>query len=270
MEHDVSLTCLAEFSASHTLRIPEWSDEKNQAHFGKSANRHGHGHNYKVEVTITGPVNPATGMVTNIQTIKSFLREVLEEVDHKNLNLDIPYFKTLLPTTENLSRYLWGKLEAKLPHLLVRIRLHEDENVWVEYTGVVQLGRSYRFSSAHRLHSPELSEKANAELYGKCNNPNGHGHNYVLQVIVEGKPDSKTGQLAGLHRLDEFVREQILEPWDHHYLNEDVPDFKGVITSGENILKVVWSKLNDNLPEGKLVALKLGETSNAFFEYYGN
>jgi len=270
MSHEVHLTCQAEFSASHSLRVPEWSDEKNFAVFGKSANRHGHGHNYKVEVTVAGPVDPATGMVTNIQTLKGLLREVLQDVDHKNLNLDIHYFTAVLPTTENLAQFLWNKLKEKIPQPLKRIRLYEEEGLWVDFTGTVQLGRTYHFSSAHRLDSPELSKKENVELYGKCNNPNGHGHNYVLQLILEGKPDSITGQLTGLESLDQFIREKILDPWDHHYLNEDVSDFQGVITSGENILKVVWNKIHDRIPTGKLVGLKLGETSHAFFEYFGN
>ena len=111
---------------------------------------------------------------------------------------------------------------------------------------MTRLGRRYRFSAAHRLHSPQLSAEENRTLYGKCNNPFGHGHNYVLEVILRGEPDAKTGLLASLEPLDLFVHETVLAKMDHRYLNEEVEPFATVPPTTENLAVEIRSRLEQN------------------------
>ena len=131
----VLLTKRIEFAASHTYRNPLWSEEKNREVFGRLANPFGHGHNYLLEATVSGEVNQKTGMAINIGDLKEVLKDVVKEFDHKNLNVDTPYFKGKIPTTENLALQLFRLLEKKLVEIqLKKVRLYEDEDLYVEVT----------------------------------------------------------------------------------------------------------------------------------------
>jgi 6-pyruvoyltetrahydropterin/6-carboxytetrahydropterin synthase len=130
----------------------------------------------------------------------------------------------------------------------------------------VFLVRRYTFSSAHRLHSADLSAAENARLYGKCNNPHGHGHNYAIEVSVTGPVDPRTGFCCDLPALDAAVRRSILDRFDHQDLNA-LPEFARLVPTGENIARVVWDKLKaEKLP---LASVRLQETRDNFFEYRG-
>src|SRR5258708_39992145 len=97
----------------------------------------------------------------------------------------------------------------------------------------IELGRRYRFSASHRLHSPYLSDEENGRVYGKCNNPYGHGHNYVVEVSLSGDVDPATGMIANLADLDAFVQREVLDEFDHKSLNEDVPAFREKVPTTE-------------------------------------
>jgi 6-pyruvoyltetrahydropterin/6-carboxytetrahydropterin synthase len=102
----------------------------------------------------------------------------------------------------------------------------------------MRLTRTYRFAASHRLHSDQLSADKNRELYGKCNNPYGHGHDYVLRVTVRGEPDSTTGRVVELGRLDRYISRLILDVFDHKDLNIDVPGFRSVPTTENLVLDI--------------------------------
>jgi 6-pyruvoyltetrahydropterin/6-carboxytetrahydropterin synthase len=108
---------------------------------------------------------------------------------------------------------------------------------------MTRVTRRYKFAASHRLHSARFSEEQNQELYGKCNNPYGHGHDYVLDVSVTGPVDATSGQVVNLQALDQLVNEQILRDFDHRYLNADVQDFANVIPTSENIIQVMQDRL---------------------------
>lgn len=131
------LTKKMEFSASHRYWNPEWSEEKNREIFGKSAGPYGHGHNYCLELTVEGEVDPETGMIINLDDLKTIMKEVLMDFDHKHLNEDNARFKELVPTTENIARVLWeifeDKLEGSEKYRLYRVRLHETRDMYVDY-----------------------------------------------------------------------------------------------------------------------------------------
>lgn len=133
----IYVTRRAEFSASHFYHNPELSPEENQRIFGKCANPHGHGHNYAVEVTVAGDIDPKTGMVMDLKDLKKLLEsEVLDLMDHKFLNKEVPVFSSKLPTTENIALEIWKMIEPKLKvGKLHRIRLYETPDLFVEYFG---------------------------------------------------------------------------------------------------------------------------------------
>jgi 6-pyruvoyltetrahydropterin/6-carboxytetrahydropterin synthase len=127
------------------------------------------------------------------------------------------------------------------------------------------LTRRYRFAASHRLHTPALSEEENWRLYGKCNNPYGHGHDYVLDVTVEGSLDG-SGQVANRVRLDELVRDRVLSQLDHKNLNEDRPEFRANVPTTENLAMLVRALLEQDWDlRAKLCAVRISETDrNAF------
>lgn len=133
----------------------------------------------------------------------------------------------------------------------------------------IELGRRYHFAASHRLHSAQLSKEENSRIYGKCNNPFGHGHNYTLEVRVSGAVDPATGMLANLADLDAFVNDRVIEPFDHRSLQDDVPAFRETVPTTENLCIEIFRRLKA-FPIAKLEAVRVVETSNNSFEYVGD
>ncbi|MGA3134662.1 MAG: 6-carboxytetrahydropterin synthase [Terracidiphilus sp.] len=129
-------------------------------------------------------------------------------------------------------------------------------------------GRRYTLSASHRLHSEALSAEANRAAYGKCNNPHGHGHNYVVEVLVGGEVDPETGMVVNMAALDEAVRTRVTERFDHTNLNLD-PYFMNRVPTTENLCRAIFDLLKDALPAGELERVRVEETENNFFECYG-
>ena len=127
----------AHFNAAHKLYNKNWSKEKNINVFGKCSNENYHGHNYELIVKIYGEIDQNTGMVIDLSYLKKIIeKEIEEELDHKNLNLDIPYFKNIIPTTENLAIYIWKKLNKAIElNCKITVVLYETPRNFVEYTG---------------------------------------------------------------------------------------------------------------------------------------
>ncbi|MBL1213055.1 MAG: 6-carboxytetrahydropterin synthase [Ignavibacteriae bacterium] len=125
------------------------------------------------------------------------------------------------------------------------------------------------FSAAHRLHSNDYSDAENAEIFGKCNNPNGHGHNYVLEVVVKGEIIKETGYVIDLKILKNIIREHVIKKVDHKHLNHDVDFLHGINPTAENIALGIWEQLVNKIPNGELHSVKLYETENNYVEYKG-
>jgi 6-pyruvoyltetrahydropterin/6-carboxytetrahydropterin synthase len=132
----------------------------------------------------------------------------------------------------------------------------------------LHLTRRYRFSASHRLHSAQLGEAQNKRVYGKCNNPYGHGHNYVAEVAISGPVDPATGMIANLSELDAFVNREVIEPFDHKYLNVEVAEFQEQVPTTENLCIEIFSRLRE-FPQAKLERVRVEETGNNSFEYMG-
>lgn len=133
----------------------------------------------------------------------------------------------------------------------------------------VYITRKVHFNAAHRLHNPDKSEEWNRETFGKCNNPNWHGHNYELEVTVAGEPDDETGYVVDLAALKDLLHERIVEKVDHKNLNREVDFLDGVIPSTENFAVAIWNELEGALPAGRLHSVKLYETPRNIVEYRG-
>jgi 6-pyruvoyltetrahydropterin/6-carboxytetrahydropterin synthase len=132
----------------------------------------------------------------------------------------------------------------------------------------IELTRQYAFVASHRLHSPRLSEEENWRVYGKCNNPYGHGHNYTVEVTLSGPVDPATGMVANLADLDAFVEREVLEAFDHKNLNEDLEAFRERVPTTENVCIEIYNRLR-TFPKARLERVRLEETSKNSFEYCG-
>jgi 6-pyruvoyltetrahydropterin/6-carboxytetrahydropterin synthase len=134
---------------------------------------------------------------------------------------------------------------------------------------VAYLTRTVKICASHRLHDKNLSDEENREIYGKCNNPNGHGHNYTFEVTVRGHIDRKTGFVMNICTLKEYLKEAIVEPLDHKCIDKDVAYFDNVVSTTENVAVFVWEKLSKLLPHGLLYEVKIHETDNNTVFYRG-
>lgn len=262
----------AQFSASHLYYLPELSAAENTERFGPCAKAPGHGHNYVLYVSMVGDLDKY-GMVLNLSDVKHVIkREITSQLDFSYLNDVWPEFEETLPTTEHIARVIWNRLTPHLP--VVKIQLFEHPELWAEYTGngmEAYLTISTHFSAAHRLALPQLSFEENCEIYGKCARPNGHGHNYHLEVTVQGEIDPRTGMLADLVQLQQAVDEHVVEPFDHTFLNKDIPYFSEVVPTAENIAVHIRDLLQEPIKAigAKLHKVKLIESPNNSAEVYG-
>ena len=260
-----------DFSATHVYNVPEWDKAKNVSTFGKCNNQNGHGHDYKLEVMVRGILNMEPGMVVNTTDIKHTVNDFLaEELDGKFLDREHPHFIKNIPTTENLVNYIWDSLDGKFEGCeLYRLRLYENDYLSAErvLNQMTYLTRKYHFCAAHRLHSIHLSDEENIRIFGKCNNPHGHGHNYYLDVQVKGEPDLLTGMIINLADLDEIVEREIMDKFDHKHLNLDTEEFAVLNPTSEVVAMVIFNLLKPHLPN--LHKIGLWETEKNYFEYFG-
>jgi len=130
----------------------------------------------------------------------------------------------------------------------------------------ISLTRRYRFAASHRLHSAEMSEAENQRVYGKCNNPYGHGHNYVVDVTLGGPVDPATGMITNLGELDPFVEREVIEAFDCKNLNEDVAEFRSVVPTTENVSREIFMRLK-GYPGARLERVRIEETGKNSFEF---
>ena len=135
---------------------------------------------------------------------------------------------------------------------------------------IVYVTRRIHFNAAHRLHNPDRSDEWNRRTFGKCNNPNFHGHNYTLEVTVAGEPHPDTGYVIDLSELKRIIEEHVESKVDHANLNIDVDFLSGIMPSTENFAVAIWRQLEPALPSGRLYCVRLEETQNNVVEYYGD
>jgi 6-pyruvoyltetrahydropterin/6-carboxytetrahydropterin synthase len=263
----------AQFSASHRYWLPELDEAENLTRFGAAGRFPGHGHNYVLYVSLGGKLDQY-GMVQNLSVVKKVIKEeITAQLDYGYLNQVWSEFRETLPTTENIARVIWQRLAPHLP--LVNIQLFEHPELWADYQGngmEAFLTVKTHFSAAHRLALNELSFEENSEIYGKCARPHGHGHNYHLEVSVKGEIDSRTGMLVDLGKLQGIINDYIVEPFDHTFLNKDIPYFAQVVPTAENIAVYIAQTLQSPIAAlgAELDKVKLIESPNNSCEIYCN
>jgi 6-pyruvoyltetrahydropterin/6-carboxytetrahydropterin synthase len=249
-----------EFSAARQTMSPHLSAEENEKLFGSASSPHGHGHHYRARFTFrsTEADNPARH-----KAIVEAVEGLRAELDHKNLNHEVPGLTNRPKTTESLAQYLFERVSGALP--VHRIRLHERDDFFAEYWqgGNFFLGMRRAFNAAHRLHAAALSEEENATLYGKCNNLRGHGHRYRTEATIGGDYDERSGTLYSFTRFATGI-EAALQPWQDKHLDRETEEFRDKPSTGENIVRALWPKVNSQLDD-RLVRLRLWETPNNRF-----
>lgn len=267
------ITRRAQFSASHRYWLPELSATENVERFGPMSRPHGHGHNYVLYVSMVGELDEY-GMVLNLSDVKHILKqEVINHLNFAHLNDVWPEFQQTLPTLETVARAIWHRLAPHLP--VTNIQLFEHPQLWADYQGngmEAYLTISTHFSAAHRLARPDLSFEENCEIYGKCARPNGHGHNYHLEVTVKGEIDPRTGMIIDLEGLQKAVDDYVVEPFDHTFLNKDISYFDKVVPTAENIAVHIRDLLQNPIRDlgAQLHKVKLIESPNNSCEVYCN
>jgi 6-pyruvoyltetrahydropterin/6-carboxytetrahydropterin synthase len=270
----VRMTRRVTFSSGHRYWNPTLTVDENRLLFGQWASPYNHGHNYVLEVTVAGRIDPRTAMIVNIKTIDEILQDlIVSRFDQKSINDEIDDFHSRAPSLENLLLHIGGVLSSGvLPEeaKLIGLRLHELESLYGDYfeqdgEWIMTLTRTYEFAASHRLHVPAMSDKENLELFGKCNNAAGHGHNYLLEVTVLGEPDPKTGMMVDLGKLDAVVEELVVDRYDHKHLNVDIPEFQQRTPTSEVIADEIFKRLDGNLP-ATLFRVRLHETARNIFE----
>jgi len=245
----VLLTKRIEFAAAHRYIKPEWDEARNRAVFGPCYNPPAHGHNYLLEVTVSGEVDPRTGMVINLFDLKHVLLAVIEEFDHKNLNLDMPYFNDRIPTSENLARVLWTKLESQKDiGTLHAIRLYEDEDLFAEVTAAVGL----KMASITRRYSFTAVQEDN------------QGNQWDCFVTVQGVVDPVTGMVTDIGVLNRLVQDKVIKALDHQDLRRV---FGTATVAGEQIVERIWGSLVSGITSGKLANVRLAQSRDLSFEY---
>jgi 6-pyruvoyltetrahydropterin/6-carboxytetrahydropterin synthase len=246
----VLLTKRIEFAAAHRYIKPEWDEAKNRAVFGPCYNPPAHGHNYMLEVTVSGEVDPKTGMVINLFDLKRVLLAVIEEFDHKNFNLDMPYFNGRIPTSENIARLLWTKLEPQQNiGALHTVRLYEDEDLYADITAAGGLD----VASVTRRYSFTAVQEGN------------QGHVWDCFVTIHGPIDPVTGMVTDIGALDRFVQERVVKAIDRQGLDQVL----GQAVTGDALAKHVWGRLAGSIAGGTLERVRLVQTRDLSFEYSG-
>jgi 6-pyruvoyltetrahydropterin/6-carboxytetrahydropterin synthase len=134
---------------------------------------------------------------------------------------------------------------------------------------MVYLTRKAEFSASHYYHNPQFSAEENQRVFGKCNNPNGHGHNYTLEITVKGQVDERSGFVVDLKELKEIMNREVIELLDHRFLNKEVAEFKDLIPTTENLAISIWKRLQPRLSVAQLHRVRVYETEDLFVDYYG-
>jgi 6-pyruvoyltetrahydropterin/6-carboxytetrahydropterin synthase len=248
-----------EFSAARQTMSPRLTPAENARIFGAAAGIHGH--NYRARLTFRK--EKADRPIVQQHDLDASIDSLRQELDHRHLNEEVPGLKDRPITTESLAAYIHERVAASVP--IHRVRLHERADFFAEaWTGGSEfLGMQMRFSAAHRLHIPSFSDEQNAILFGKCDNPRGHGHLYLAEATLGGKYDERSGTLYDFAAFQKAMSDSI-EPWQDRHLDLETEDFQKISSTGENIVRALWSKIDSRVNQ-QLVRLRLWETKNNRF-----
>lgn len=243
---------------------PDWSAPVTNSWAGwPSAS--GVGSHLRLRAAVAGDTDAITGYLCNTKALDDLLRQRI-----------LPALAGALaarPTAERALRQSWDLLGSELrgPAQLSELELHLSPyagyTIRSEAPHVVMLTQQFEFSAAHRLHSDRLSDAENQRVFGKCNNPNGHGHNYVLEITLAGDPGAD-GLVIPVAQLESVVKHRVVDRLDHKHLNLDTPEFRTLNPTVENIARVIWNLLQPHIPApARLWRVRVWETPRTWAEY---
>ena len=206
---------------------------------------------------------PASGMMVNVRDIKAIL---IQQITHQN---------PVCPKTVDLLRWAHNMMSDKFSNCkLIRLKLDVTETmsmtIKTEDDNMMQLTVKYELAAAHRLWNDQWDHEKNRQVFGKCANAAGHGHNYLLEITLQGIADPDTGLLIKRQTLDQIVTKEIIEKFDHKNLNADCKAFEKLIPTVENMAKVFWDKLIGKFQNAKLNQIRLWETTETYADYKEN
>lgn len=260
---EVRVTRAKPFEAAHAYRDPA---------FGHASRVHGH--NYVLTATIAGSIDRETDFLVDFRELDGLLKEATLPLDHRRLDVEYAALAGREASAEALAVTLFDELAPRVARAIARarlaaVRLAENDTLWADAAGGtdVELTRAYGFSAAHRLADPSRSEEDNRRIYGKCANPQPHGHDYRFEVTVRGPLDPTLSVVTDLGTLDATVEEVVVAPFDHRYLNVEVEPFAHVLPTAERIAERIWQLLAPRVP--KLARVVVYETPRSAFAYEG-
>ena len=250
-----------EFSAGGFTGSPHLSAAENEAHFGEATRLHGH--NYKCRVTFRREAPAGEEPIVRYRAVERAFGRLRSELDYRNLNTEVAALQGGPVTTETIAKLILDRCHEAGP--VNRVRLFEKDDFFAEAwkDGGIYLGMRLPFFAAHRLHVSNFSAGENLNLYGKCNNPGGHGHQYLVEATVGGELDHRSGTVGNFVELGNAMKTS-LEPWQNRHLDMETKDFAEAPSTGENIVRTLWPRLDQRLGQ-KLVRLRLWETPNNRF-----
>lgn len=220
-----------------------------------------------VSCTVSGQADPETGYVCNIALLDELLRDIV--------------VRTLIPGYEpaqtaeqmllNVYRHATSNWQnkAKITSIALSLSPFLNFTINAEDPQMICLTQQFEFSASHRLHCDDFSDDENQRIFGKCNNPHGHGHNYVVEVTVAREFSDDSGQVIGLSEFESTVKKLVVDRLDHKHLNQDVDYFSTVIPSVENIAIAIWNWLDGETGKAKLECVRVYETPKTWAEYRG-
>src|ERR1043166_163083 len=225
-----------------------------------------------LRIVVSGPPDPLTGYLVNIQELDALLRRDAIPAAAKMLSVS-----GVGLTGERLLKAIYREVATQVAGgEISHVRLDSlslSTTPFLSYAinsgdpDMVELTQCFEFSASHRLHVAGLSPDENRRVFGKCNNPAGHGHNYQVEVTVAGKIAADTGAVLPLPAFESIVKQEVIDRFDHKHLNTDTPDFREVNPSVENITRRIWELLEGKVTPAKLQRVRVWETAKTYAEY---
>ncbi|MFQ5591894.1 MAG: 6-pyruvoyl tetrahydropterin synthase family protein [Phycisphaerae bacterium] len=255
------LRCFPEVVTGHSTILNTWAGSTNSNAVGAF---------WVLRAVVEGRVDERTGYLCSIETLDRLLRDVVLPClcDRVGQSSAFPVIARALlhafpvaaehcPKVAHLRELQWGVSP------FVRFTVERED------MSMIQVTEAFEFSAAHRLHCSDLSEEENRRIFGKCSNPNGHGHNYVVEVTVAGRTDDRPGAAVELPAVRRTVNERVITRFDHRHLNRDCVEFESLNPSVENIARVIWGLLRDAFSQCRLSSVRVWETPKTYAEYNG-
>ena len=224
-------------------------------------------------LTAAGEIETPIGYLCNVKLLDQLMQQFAAEVI-RDRQRDLTCEQLIAAATKQIrqsipSGAVFKRLDLVVSPTFYYSIVQEQGSMVSDTAEFVSVTQQFEFSAAHRLHCPDYSDEQNREIFGKCNNPEGHGHNYVVEVTVGKSVEPTTGKVVCLADLEQTVKRLVIDRLDHKHLNRDVPEFAELNPSVENIAVKIWDWLNGNIADTQLKRVRVYETPKTWAEYSG-